>query len=91
MAQTKFAVGKVKRMVASSSGLQIALYGEENVEGVNIQPDNYFLVEFGENYNSAYSLVLAAAINRYRLGVRTKDFFDPHTSLPPVSYVDIQW
>jgi hypothetical protein len=53
--------------------------------------DGYFRIELDHpNYFALYSLALSAAINRYRLQIRTKADIDPdQTAL--VSYMVVDW
>ena len=81
------AKGLVDRLFVSSDNTNIRL----QIPEAQSPADGYFALEVGHtNYQALYSLALSAAINRYRLQIRTKaDISSNETAL--VSYMVVDW
>lgn len=79
------AKGKVIEVYPYSAGCYVRL-------GAGAQPKNGFfhLNLSHKNYNSLYSLVLAAAINRYQLTIRTEAEINSNEKAE-VLYMTIRW
>lgn len=79
-------VGKVSRIYPHSAGCYIRL--------ANLSPEpqyGYFDLPISHpNYNSLYSLALAAAINRYDLGIRVSGEIS-ESEIATASYLWVDW
>ena len=58
----------------------------------NLTPKNHYfrLAQTHSNYNALYSLALVAAVNRYRLWIRTNTDIDPN-QIATVRYMVVDW
>ena len=75
--------GKISRIYTHSRGCEIR---------IDCHGDDYFLLEKNHsNYNSLYSLVLIAAINRYDIWLRLGDYNPPEPPSNRVVYAVIDW
>jgi hypothetical protein len=80
------ASGRVSRLYVDEGHCYIKL------EGAQEPPlDGYFeLRKEHPNHNALYSLVLAAAVNRYTITIRTVGEIDP-MKYAPVAYATVDW
>lgn len=75
--------GKVSRLYVNESGCNIRL---------DTHGDRYFVLERGHNnYSATYSLVVAAAINRYSIRLRLRSYQPPDPPPDEVQYIVVDW
>ena len=79
--------GMVERIYPSEGGTYIRL----DIPAAERPKDGYFRLDTSHaNYNALYSLALVAAVNRYRLTIRTKNDITP-TEHAEVAYMVVDW
>ncbi|MCA1696296.1 MAG: hypothetical protein LC749_17130 [Actinobacteria bacterium] len=79
--------GRVTRLYVRREGLFVRLDIAANQQPL----DNYFRLPLDhQNYNSLYSIALAASINRYNLWIRTTVDIDPGERAE-VEYMVVDW
>lgn len=82
-----YAAGVVKKLYTHLAGCYIKIEHTTSPQPKN----NYFLLKLSHpNYNSLYTLVMAAATQRYTLHIRTVDEIDPLVHAE-ISYMYINW
>ena len=80
--------GTVSRLYPNSQGCYIRLSG---IAASATPRYGYFNLKLTHaNYDALYSLILAAAINGYKLGIRTNSTITSR-SYAEVSYVTVNW
>jgi hypothetical protein len=86
------ATGKVKRLYVTygASGRGLTFVRLE-IPATEQPKESYFRLDQNHpNYNALYSLALSAAINGYRLRIRTEGEIVP-TETPTVRYMVVDW
>jgi len=81
-------IGTISRLYSNSQGCYIKLSGI----AANATPRNgYFQLKLTHpNYDALYSLIMAAAINRYKIQIRATSTITSR-SFAEVSYVTVDW
>lgn len=79
----EYVIGKVSRLFPHNTGCAIKLdtYGDRE----------FALEKSHDNYNSIYSLLLAAAVNRYTVHLRLESYSEPDPPSDIVLYIVVDW
>ena len=83
-----YVTGTISRLYVSAEGCYITLSGMSP----SVTPkEGYFLLKLTHaNYAALYSLILSAAINRYKIGIRTLKTIST-SSYPEITYILVDW
>ncbi len=86
-----FVKGRVKKLYPSHQGCFVAIEYLPEFESKPRPEDNYFEIKLSHpNYNSLYSLAVAAAVNHYVLSIGTRVSISPTTNTE-VWYLVVDW